>query len=86
MVITGTTKMLMKKKKNFNFNNGDEILDSHQGDEEGRLVFCQGASLCRPPPTKWTPINGLKSLFMLALLFLPKFRASCFTNKTESLF
>ena len=86
MVITVTTKMLMKKKKNFNFNNGDEIVDPHQDDEEGRQVFCQGASLCRPPPTKWTPINGLESFFMLGSLFLPKFRALCFANNTESLF
>ena len=56
-VITVTTTMLMGKKKNFNFNSGDEIVNPHQGDEEGRLVFCRGASLCRPPPTKWTPIN-----------------------------
>ena len=63
-VITVTTTMLMKKKKNFNFNNGDEIVDPHQDDEEGRLVFCPGASLCRPPPKKWPPINGLESFFM----------------------
>ena len=80
-VITVTTTMLMKKKKNFNFNNGDEIVDPHQDDEEGRLVFCQGTSLCRPPPTKWTPINGLESFFMLGSLFFAKIPSLMFCKQ-----
>ena len=81
MVIKVTTIMLMKKEKNFNFNSGDEIVDPDQDDEEGRLVFCRGASLCRPPPTKWTPINGLESFFMLGSLFFAKIPSLMFCKQ-----